>query len=530
MSNPDVIVVGTGPAGVSAGWPLAEAGCTTLMLEAGERRILEPERECLSLSALRNDRDGWRRLLGLDLRALREIDIASPKVRHVPLPGFDGEYLVRNRLSPTNFRVIGALEPGGLSLAWGAVAPAFDATDMQDWPIDRESLLSSFVRVAERMGISGSRADDMAAGQSADIPLQPSLPLSANAEILLRGYGAGRRQREFALGRARNAVLTENKNGREACDLGKGCMWGCPRGAVYSSRYDLDRLIGLHGNVRLMDGVVVDAIKSRAQGGWTVSGRNRDGGQVALDADHVVLAAGTLPSTRLAMAAVGRIGETRRLLSAPAFVFALVLARRFGRAVDATGFGMAQLAFRLQLSPQAGDEAFGILYDADSFPAADLAEAIPLTRRGALDVLGAGMSALMVGLAYLPGCYSRNSVRLDGSGVLEIVGEVRDDHPHVVRHAGRRLARHFRACGGWIVPGSVRALPPGAEVHYAGTWPMGESTTSDGEIREAPGLFIADGSVMPSLPAKHHTFTMMANADRIGRSLAARLRREHVSR
>jgi choline dehydrogenase-like flavoprotein len=36
-------------------------------------------------------------------------------------------------------------------------------------------------------------------------------------------------------------------------------------------------------------------------------------------------------------------------------------------------------------------------------------------------------------------------------------------------------------------------------------------------------LYIADGAVLTDLPAKHCTLTIMANADRIARYLAARI-------
>ncbi len=43
--------------------------------------------------------------------------------------------------------------------------------------------------------------------------------------------------------------------------------------------------------------------------------------------------------------------------------------------------------------------------------------------------------------------------------------------------------------------------------------------------RRAKGLFVADGSVLNRLPAKSHTLTIMANAERIGRAVAARIGR-----
>ena len=71
---------------------------------------------------------------------------------------------------------------------------------------------------------------------------------------------------------------------------------------------------------------------------------------------------------------------------------------------------------------------------------------------------------------------------------------------------------------------SFRArCPPGAEVHYGCTLPMGRDITANGEVKGFEGLFVADGSVLPTLPAKSHTFTVMANAHRIGVGLAHRL-------
>jgi cholesterol oxidase len=43
-----------------------------------------------------------------------------------------------------------------------------------------------------------------------------------------------------------------------------------------------------------------------------------------------------------------------------------------------------------------------------------------------------------------------------------------------------------------------------------------------GELNACPGLYILDGYILPGPPAKHCTLTIMANADRIARHLAAR--------
>jgi choline dehydrogenase-like flavoprotein len=77
----------------------------------------------------------------------------------------------------------------------------------------------------------------------------------------------------------------------------------------------------------------------------------------------------------------------------------------------------------------------------------------------------------------------------------------------------------------------LRTIRPGhaSSFHYAGTLPMsagGEELTTDrdGRLARTRGVYVADGSVFPSLPSKGLTFTMMANADRVGTRLARTLK------
>ena len=40
------------------------------------------------------------------------------------------------------------------------------------------------------------------------------------------------------------------------------------------------------------------------------------------------------------------------------------------------------------------------------------------------------------------------------------------------------------------------------------------------ELSGSPGLFLVDLSLFPTIPAKHASLTLMANADRVGRRIA----------
>jgi len=76
----------------------------------------------------------------------------------------------------------------------------------------------------------------------------------------------------------------------------------------------------------------------------------------------------------------------------------------------------------------------------------------------------------------------------------------------------------------------VRRVRPGhaASAHYAGTLPMTTAqreltTEPNGRLRGTRAVYVADGAVFPRLPSKGLTFTMMANADRVGTHLRQRL-------
>ena len=74
----------------------------------------------------------------------------------------------------------------------------------------------------------------------------------------------------------------------------------------------------------------------------------------------------------------------------------------------------------------------------------------------------------------------------------------------------RRAANH----GGFYIP-PVAPIGHGTSSHYAGTLPYGDGplpVSSTGRI--APGVYLADASAFPTLPAISPTYTIMANACR----------------
>ena len=97
--------------------------------------------------------------------------------------------------------------------------------------------------------------------------------------------------------------------------------------------------------------------------------------------------------------------------------------------------------------------------------------------------------------------------------------------PGLMKTAETKLRRIYWKMGALLMPMSFTVGRPGADIHYAGTLPMHATprigqTDRLGEVAGLPGVHVVDGACLPRLTEKSHTLTLMANADRIARSLA----------
>ncbi len=522
MSHRPIVVVGSGPAGVSAAWPLVRAGLPVVMVDAGRDRFPVPPPERPAFSVLRRGAPGaLGHLLGANLDGLRDMRGYSPKLRTSAPPDFINAYAAGNAIRTEGFSLVGTFAAGGLSNLWGAAASLFDRDDLGCGAIGFDELLFSARSVAKRIGLNGVDDDDMAKVHGLGLPLQPPPPLAPGAAALMRAYGS-KPASDFILGRARSAVLCVDLGERQGCNCCGGCMWSCPRRSIYNSADELPAL-SAHSNFTLLAGVTVARVV-RSRDGVAVLGHDAEGREIHIEADRVLLAAGAVATTRLALEASGRWNEVVPIRTAPALAFAAIMPRLLGSALPQRSFGLAQLAFRADLGGGSDNYAFGLLYAAESMAAPDLIAHMPLSRRGATDLLRTLLPGLIVGLIYLPGECSASTGRLirnpDGTSRLEITGGFAESFHPTRRHAITAVAAALRRLGAWLLPGSAKAYTPGAEVHYGGSLPLGQATDTWGELQAVPGLHVVDGALLPRMPAKHHTFTVMALADRIGSHLA----------
>jgi choline dehydrogenase-like flavoprotein len=523
MNSLDVLIVGSGPAGISVAWPLVKAGLAVTMFEANSAK-LPPSPLATSYIAWRNNPNRWRDVLGNDLEGLVTDTNVTPKFstpigRAVIHHGsnFPPELHIKNAV------VARASTVGGLSSIWGGFCAAFDETDMKGFPISCEMLATSYRAVAERIGLSGVM-DDLSDFLGPDLLLQSPLPLNAPARHALRNYKSHTHTHSgFTLGQARNAVLTAPKSGRSACVQCGLCLYGCGHKSIYNSAYEIPELLRFSNFTYVQNAKVSKLISI---------GNKEHKIQVILDrtatsvaAKTFVLAAGTLNTTALLLDYYGLHGKAVRLLSNPVAGMAFIVPKFICRDFSANSFALGQLGYRLALD--ADHYATGVMYAADTLPLNLFASRMPFTKPVSWALSSALAPAILMTTCYLSGDRSNMQLSLNlekGTQVLHVNGDMPFSTDSELRSAGKKLARHMARLGAHLVPWSFTVSPPGCDGHLAGTVPMGGtgplSCTSDCELTSGKGVYVVDGAWFPSLPPKHCTFTIMANAFRVGEDIA----------
>jgi choline dehydrogenase-like flavoprotein len=522
----DVIIVGTGPAGVSAAFPLVKRGLRVLMIDGdlGEIPNLLADHY---LDARKTDDDQWRWMIGSDFHAMKTRALSSPKFRVAAFANVFADFSKENRIETHNFTAVGSLAAGGLSNAWGCGVARFDDRDLADFPFLPDELTPSYERVVRRIGVSGRSDDDLVGYYGLDNWTQRPIALDKMHERIFARYSARSttmKKIQIRMGRSRMAALAEDISDRRGCDLRSNCLWGCSRKALYNARFDLDLLVR-KPNLQRRTGVVAERLAKNSDA-WIVHCRDRKSGAALEARGHIILlAAGCIASARFVLGHLDLFCRPVPFFSNPTAGFLVWFPHAMGSTPE-NGFGSSQLSFALS-SDNSDVSAFGSFFSTNGLPVSEFLKFVPLAKRYGIDFLKYFLPSCLVGNVFFPGSLSDHELMLAKDRTLHVTGRFSDDLDEAFSQVKRKLTRALRALGGILPPGGFVLGAPGSDVHYAGALPMkatpriGESN-SRGEIAGMPGVFAVDGASLPSLPAKSHTLTIMANADRIGTGIAQR--------
>lgn len=535
-----ILVIGAGPSGLHFAQTALERGQRVTLIDAGGPVPEVPLREAAFPALKQELPDPVDYFLGDAYQGAqlpppkdaetREYYGMPPSKDHVfaPVEGFAPRL---DGLAPlTSFAA------GGLAECWTAGAYPFDDHDLTDWPISHADLAPHYATVAGRIGIGGM-ADDLSMHFPVHDGLRAPIALDQSSARLIARYEVRRdalfERHGIRMGRSRQAALAEDLGDRQGCTECGRCLWGCPTGALYTPALSLRTCLA-HPNFTYRPGLVAqrfemsDANTLRA----LITVPRGGGAEERWTAEAFALAAGTISSGHLILKshwhAAREITPLTGLMDNRQVLAPFLNLGMLGHDYDPASYQYHQLAVGMA-GLDRRDYVHGQITMLTTGTAHPVIQQMPLDMRASRAVFSTLRSALgVLNLNYRDWRRDENMLTLDPDAgeTPQLVIRYRPDaaEPARIRKSLRRMGRFFRALGAPLIPGMTQVRPMGASVHYTGTLPMMASggpgtVTPEGQSRDWSNLYVVDGSILPALPAKNLTFTLMANATRIARAM-----------
>lgn len=524
----DCIVIGSGPAGVSAAYALMNKGRRVTMLDAGLR--LEPERASTVDAVSRTPASGWSDGLVAPLKEGVEASAKGIPLKRLygsdyPFRGTDRAYEIEKH----GVDVAPSFALGGLSTVWGSGVLPFHDSDTSDWPIDSADLAEHYRAVFSFMPCSAARDD-----------LERHFPLYADRVANLEPsrqahqfFGdAGRKKLRLdrggiTVGRSRLAVDPDG-DGRwrkPACERCGLCLYGCPHRLIYNAQFTVEELTRREGFTYRPD-VVVERIEEK-DGKVIVHGRDRIGdGKVREVGEKAFLGAGVLPTTAILLRSLERFDRPTEIQDSMYFLLPMVRFRGM-KDLEAERLHTLAQAFIVVRDGAICPEFIHLsMYTYNDLMVSALKKSGGPFGRG-FDRMWKGLGSRMLILGgYL---HSRHSPRIlmtlkkdvtDGRSSIRLDGVDNPASKPMVRKLGRKLLRHANDFKAMPLLPMVRFALPGRGFHLGGSFPMraepGEGSSDRlGRPHGFRSTYIVDASSFPSIPATTITLPIMANAHRI---------------
>ena len=407
---------------------------------------------------------------------------------------------------------------GGLSNVWGALMLPYMQKDIEDWPVRAQELSPSYEAVLSFMKSFSAKKDDLEALFPLHTPVPDSLRPSRQISELfsdLERYKMELKKKGFVFGSSRVAV-----KGSECVYCGL-CVYGCPYGLIYNSSSTLKILMS-SSNFHYQGGVCVKKLIEKD--GHVEIIAEAGGEETSFQAKRVYLAAGVLSSARILMESLS-IEEGITIQDSQFFSFPIIRQKATPGAMTEETYTLAQIFIEL-LDPEISKHTAQL----QVYPYNELYTQAISRFFGPAHILfkpfeKQALERMMVMFGYL---HSKDSsamnLRLEkhnGASKLVVESRLNPAAKMAIKKIVRKIQKNAGPFGIFPFFPSVNIAPPGTSFHAGGSFPMSASPQdfqSDtlGRPMGLKRIHVVDASVFPSVPSTTITFTVMANAYRIG--------------
>lgn len=538
----DAIVVGSGITGGWAAKELTEKGLKVLMVERG-RHIEHGSDYVTEMKA------PWDMpFRGVGDPQLYERDFAvQSKNRH--FNEYTQNHFVNDRENPysvaegTEFNWWRSYQLGGRSLTWGRQSYRMSDHDFGankkdghgvDWPIRYADLKPWYDHVETFIGVSGQ-----AEGLSSlpDGVFQPPMALNVLEKHAKAAIEAQWPDRRLTIGRTAN--LTQEKEGRSACQNRMICPRGCSYGAYFSTQSATLPAAQATGKLTLVTDTVVETVDydAKAKRATGVSVLNIKTGERrrytariifmnagAFNTNHVLLRSRSDAFPNGLGNSSGRLGT--HIMDHASTVGAIAL---FDRFQDRTTFGNRPTGVIIPRFRNLGDQPEGDFVRGYSYQGGALRSTWTRGKREAgigqtfkdnLRGPGPWRMVLVSFAESLP--RETNRLRLDpvktdpfGAPLLQIDFTHGENERKALADAAKEASAMLTAAGGKVILSLDRPGVGGSAIHemggaMMGTDPRTSVTNRWNQLHDVANVFVSDGAAMASSACQNPSLTYMA--------------------
>lgn len=491
------------------------------MVDAGIK--LEPERERIVSELSQKKSSEWQPSQTATVHGESDADLKGLPVKKL----FGSDFPYRETVEKIPWRgpdvaVCPSLGFGGLSNVWGAAMLPLRDDDITDWPIKNSDLTEHYRAVTEITGFAG-RHDGLEDVLPLHVKNPVSLKPSRQAELLLSSlerHREGLRERGWHFGQSRLAVRAADSPKGIGCVYCGYCMTGCVYGCIFNAA-DSVRELQRQENFRYENDVIVTRVREQS-GAVLIEGFQRQtSAPLSFQAERVYLAAGVIPTAQILLRSQDDFDRPLTLRDSQYFLFPIIRARG-ARNVRGEALYTLSQAFLELFHPRLSRRSVHLqIYTYSDTIAAAVRRSLGPLKLFARPIL----ERLLIVQGYLHSDESaaiQMTLKRDGAkDFLQLKPLLNSETAGTVRKVLRELQGQFRALGGIVVPPMLQIARPGRGFHCGGSLPMRSKpgdfeTDCLGRPRGWSRLHVVDASVLPTVPATTITFSVMANAHRIG--------------